>query len=477
MAKPRIKLSANYMNNAGEYSAAVSTGPRAVQFTAPSTGPNNSLLRSLPVLINRSRQSYRNNAWIRKGINSGVSNEIGRGIRIRSSCSDEGFRQAANALFKRWVAESCENGTLNFFGQQAMMCLNRRMAGEVFVRRVYRRANSGLAVPMQIQLLESEMLPISLNLTLKNGNKIKAGIEFNAKNQRVAYHFYTMHPYESGADLRTTRVPAWDVIHHFSPTRPGQIRGEPDVATALLRAHTFDSYDDAELQRKQTRAPFTGAIYREQYDDADYRYDPISGELISGLDPVPDVTMHAGSMLSLLPGEKVHLFDGDKTGDGYKDFMRQQLMNIAAAQNSVYELISGDWSNVNDRLVRAVLGEYRRSIMMAQDHLMGHQICRQVWHWFIDTCVYSGRLSAAGFSSDPGQYYSADHKPHGWPHLHPEQDINAKAAAIEANLESIESVVSGQGGDLEEIIEQNATAKRLISEAERRNNINPKDPA
>ncbi len=39
-----------------------------------------------------------------------------------------------------------------------------------------------------------------------------------------------------------------------------------------------------------------------------------------------------------------------------------------------YELLTGDWEKVNDRLVQAILNEFHRSIEVVQDHLLIFQV-------------------------------------------------------------------------------------------------------
>jgi Bacteriophage capsid protein len=51
--------------------------------------------------------------------------------------------------------------------------------------------------------------------------------------------------------LDTVRVPASEIIHLFRPLRPGQIRGEPWLARALVKLNELDQYDDAELVRRK----------------------------------------------------------------------------------------------------------------------------------------------------------------------------------------------------------------------------------
>ena len=74
------------------------------------------------------------------------------------------------------------------------------------------------------------------------------------KGRRTAYYFYKEHPGERlffPNYLDLIRVPADEVMHLFRPLRPGQLRGVPWLANALVRLWELDQYDDAELLRKK----------------------------------------------------------------------------------------------------------------------------------------------------------------------------------------------------------------------------------
>jgi lambda family phage portal protein len=144
--------------------------------------------------------------------------------------------------------------------------------GECFIRMRPRRPEDSMSVPLQLQLLESEHVPTTLNTMADNGNTIRAGIEFDRLGRRVAYHMTRLHPNDAatqtGADrLTTVRVTADQVIHLFRPLRPGQLRGEPWLARALIKLEELDQYDDAELVRKKTAAMFAGFITRQGPED------------------------------------------------------------------------------------------------------------------------------------------------------------------------------------------------------------------
>lgn len=442
---------------------------RSAGWHSPSLGPNATLSSSLYTLRNRTRAAYRNSNLMRGAINKNTANEVGTGFALRSLCEDETFRQDANKLWKQSANEIDPSRTLNFAGLQALMVRNRRLSGEVFIRLRRRKTTSGLAVPMQIDVLEADCIPIEKNEDLKNGNKIRNGIEFRGPH-RVAYWVYKEHPEDGECSQdELVRIPARDMIHHYQPTRPGQLRGEPEAATALLKDHTFKEYDDSELVRKKERSGYTGFLYRESFEDEDalpgsYEHD----------EPTEDaVKVRSGYMLRGSVNEKLELFDGDNTGQGYPDFMRWQSLQLSSGLSIPYPLLTGDWSGLNDRLVRAMLNEYRREIEMAQDHLMVFQVCRRVWRWWMDTAILTGKLSAPKYSQDKAFYQALDVCPDAWKYLHPVQDVQARQLAMSSSLSNIDSEASELGYDVYENMRRNAKATKEFMEICKKEGVDP----
>jgi hypothetical protein len=210
------------------------------------------------------------------------------------------------------------DGLTDFYGLQAMIAREMFVAGECFVRIRPRRAEDGLSVPMQLQLLQSEMLPFEKTETAPNGNRIRCGIEFNLIGRRVAYHFRRRHPGDS-TDLgdvtpETVRVPAEDVLHIYRPIDAGQIRGLPHVAPAMVRLFLLDQYDDAELDRKKTAAMFAGFITKNAPEKA------LMGEVEDTGEGIGIASLEPGTLQVLLPGEDIKFSSPADVGGGYEAF-------------------------------------------------------------------------------------------------------------------------------------------------------------
>ena len=440
------------------------SGRRLKYWIPGAPGPNDSILRDLNIIRDRSRDAGRNNAWIKQGIASTVAEEIGTGIRPRSRSTDKSFQEAANALWEKWTKVADADGVLDFYGLQSLASRGRIEAGEMFIRFRVRPPESELPVPLQLQLLEGEFCPVSRNAFASNGRVVRAGIEFDGLGARRAYWMYRNHPgdkFFSQTNLQIVPVPASSIIHHYAPLRPGQIRGFPWTVQSLVRMRGFDEYDDAELVRKKQRAMHSGAITRQDYGEKDYAYDPFTGEPIQhDKADVPITNIEPGTFFNLLPGEDVKFFDGDNTGGGYADFVRQQLLGAAAGLGIPYEVLSGDWGKVNDRLVRVILNIWHRTLEQSQWLLVIPQICQPVWERFIDTAVLSGRLDAPNYETNRDDYLAVEWGPDAWPYVNPLQDVQTDRLRVRSGFTSRTAVAAKRGESAEDIDRENSEDKK-----------------
>lgn len=421
-----------------------STAARTNSWRDTSASPNSVLTPALALLRARSRAAHRNNPYINKAIKSLVSNEIGMGITARSL--SETHKEMLDEYWAEFIKNSDPEGILTFSGQQSQISTGRRLGGEMFIRKRIRRGSNAPSA-LQIQIIEPEYVPLTLNRKLKNGNKIKAGIEFNKSGQRIAYWMHTEHPLEYTDSFgQMVRIPARDVIHQYMPTRAGQLRGEPDIVQAIVKSYTLDKYEDAEVQRKESKANYTGAVYR---DPTVFKAAESDTTVEQGAMPIMP-----NSLVEMLPGESLDLFDGDQTGSGYDDFMTRQLMSVAAAFNIPYEILSGDWSKINDRLLRGVLNEFRRDIEMQQHHMMIPQVCERVWSWMLEAGVITGNLQLPSYAENMVDYNRVEWSTHAWAYTNPTQDVEARVMEIDNGLKSRGRIVADRGGDVEEVDQQ-----------------------
>ena len=440
---------------------AAGTGRRLGKWEAPELSPREAATLELRLLRRRTRAGIRNNPWLTRSSSVAVANEIGTGIIPRPATPDKDFNSSLTELWGDYVDYCDSDGILSLYAMQAAAVAARRADGEAFIIIRRNRAARNSLVPLQFQLVEADYCPIDLSVLNTTGNSIVNGVEITQRNRVVAYWFYKTHPSDGfGANLSNlVRIKVADVIHHFVPSRQGALRGVPKGVQSIVRAYTFDKYEDAELARKESRASFTGVIRRPDYGAVDYKFDPISGAPIATDDnDVPMLEMETGTFPSLLPGEDVSLFEGDDAGRGYSDFQRWQLYGICAGEGTPYQLVSGDYTEINDRLWRAIMNQYHREIEQMQDLYIIPQICRRMWIEFVDRTVMSGAVDAPkDFAEKRVQYIRAKHRAPAFRHIHPTQDIQATVLEIDNGLISRQKAIDERRGEVAEEVDAQRT--------------------
>ncbi|NTX27644.1 phage portal protein [Burkholderia pyrrocinia] len=445
---------------AAAYESAGTAGARAKSWRVSGAGPNAAAVQNLPLLRSRARDAIRNDPWAKTAIARLVSNTIGNGIQAHPQHPNDAVRKMQKQLWEDSCEEIDADDLFDMGGVQTLAARAFFSDGEVLVRRRLRSPREGLAVPMQIQLLEGDLLPMEKNEIVRDGEIIN-GVEFDADGRRVAYHLLKRHPGEYGrastTNMQTVRVPADEIAHVFLALRPGQVRGVPELSTVLLRLKSLDNFDDAVLFRQEVSNLFAGFITKPPTDPGTIG-DPVTGGAmqydVDGFSPV--VSLEPGSMQELAPGEGVEFAEPPGAGTDYAPFMRQQLMAAAASVGMPYEVMTGDLRDVSDRVLRVILNEFRRSIEQIQWNVFIHQFCRKVWRWWVDACALSGAMPMPDYYRSRRAYLRVRWVPQGWPYIHPVQDVTAKRMEIRSGLASRTGAVLSRGDDPEQVDQENA---------------------
>lgn len=220
-------------------------GRRTEGWIAAGTGANAEIAPALARLRDRSRDLVRNNPYAGKAVQALVSNMVGTGLMPRARAADAEVSRQADRLWLDFAATADADGLTDFAGLQALIVRGLVESGEVLVRLRERRAEDGLAVPLQLQVLEADHLDSWKTGELADGGFILQGIEFDALGRRRAYWLFPTHPGDGRGALVATRVPADRVLHLFERLRPGQVPGVPWFAPVMLKLRDLDAYDEA----------------------------------------------------------------------------------------------------------------------------------------------------------------------------------------------------------------------------------------
>lgn len=421
---------------------------RRLRHFQPSRAHLNTLIAAAGADITaRARWLVRNNGYAANAIESWAGNVVGDGIKPSSLITDADLKARVQRLWLDWTDDSDAEGFTDFYGQQRRAAREVFIAGEVFLRFRPRRPEDGLVVPLQLQMIPSEMLPLTRNEQIAGGNVIRQGIEFDRIGRRVAYHFLRRHPgdvTDPGLSGETVRVPASEIIHVIDPVDAGQLRGVSRFAPGIVKLFLLDQYDDAELDRKKVAAMhalfITTPAPAEPFDIA---------ESDEGTERTMD--LQPGQIVMLEPGEEVQTSAPADVGQTYEPFQYRTLLQVSAALGLPYAYLSNDMLKANYSNSRLALLEFRRRVEAYQHAVMVWQICRRVWARWMDTAVMAGAIDLPDYEARHRDYIACSWLPPKWDWVDPLKDARAEIEQIEAGLKSRTQALAERGYDADQV--------------------------
>jgi lambda family phage portal protein len=427
-------------------------GRRTEGWTTSGTGANAEVAVALPRLRDRSRDLVRNNPYAAKGVDALVSNLVGSGLKGRARSGSPGVNDVADKLWACFVRECDADGRTDFHGLQALVARAMVESGECLIRMRPRRGSDGLAVPLQLQVLEADHLDTLRSGETAGAGFIHQGIEFDRLGRRVAYWLFPVHPGEVATfrrgSLQSKRVPADTVCHVFERLRPGQERGVPWFAPAITKMRDLDEYDDAELVRKKIEACFAAFVLDADDGETlgDVRQDE-AGNRIEAFEP---------GMIEYLPAGKDVRFAAPAASGGYPEYMRMQLHAIAAGLGLTYELLTGDLSQVNYSSIRAGLIEFRRRMDALQSQVLIPCLCNPVWNRFVRVGQATGSLPSGTF----GVEWTAPR----FEAVDPLKDAKADIMSVRAGFMTLKEAIARNGYDPSDVLTEIADTNAQIDE-------------
>lgn len=349
---------------------AASGGRRTSGWRATGSDATAAMRDALSRLRNNARDLVRNNPHATSALDIIADHVVGWGIVAKPG---DGNQRVAGT-WDRWASTpACDaDGRLDFYGLQKLAQRTITESGEVLVRQRIRRLTDTdsqgrlLPIPLQIQVLEPDYIDtLKTGLTLPNGGRIVAGIEYDALGRRVAYWLFPEHPGSEifGGATTSRRIPAEGILHVFRTLRPGQGRGASWFSSVILKMRDFDEYDDAQLM-KQKVAALLGVVVT----DIDGTARPFGSTDSS--QPSWDF-LEPGGIHHVGPGTKVDVIDPPRVAE-FADYSAVTLRTIAAGLGVGYEDLTGDYCVAPEtRVLGADLRWVRAGELAVGDAIVG----------------------------------------------------------------------------------------------------------
>lgn len=436
------------------------------------TSADSESLTSLAALRARSRALVRDNAHAKRAREIVVNNVIGTGVGMQAAIVNNRGRlvtEVNDAIETAWAewcrADTCHIGaTLHFADLERLVLGEVFEAGEAFVR--VHRAGPG-AVPLTLEVIESERLADEWEAPNYNGNLVRQGVEVDAYGRPIAYWVHEWHPGDprrGSVPDRLLRIPAADVIHLRPVNRWPQVRGVPMMHAAMQRLNQLGEFQDAAVVAARIGAEKVMVLK----DSEDGRLAAAMG--VEENDGTYSWASSQGQIDILPSGADIAPWSPSYPDANFEPFVRAALRDIGAAFGVSYESLSRDYSQSNYSSSRLALLDDRDGWRVLQQWYI-RNFRERLHRTWLEAAVYARAIPAIAvpdYVARPVWYRAVTWKPRGWSWVDPTKEVNAYKEAERAGYITKSDVIAqtGNGRDLEDVIRERRRELDALAEAD-----------
>jgi lambda family phage portal protein len=443
-----------------------------------STSADAELATSLDRMRARSRQMLRDSAYAKRAQMVVVNNVIGAGVGLQAQVSttrgalNAPLNAAIETAWSDWcAADACHTGGAMHFADLERMALGEVFAtGEAIIRKHYRPFGAS-AVPLALEVIESERLAGDLvdpgamvGKTAGANHEMRMGVECDEFQRPVAYWIRRGHPGDTRAyaadGARYERVPAADIFHLRLVTRWPQTRGEPWMHAVLRKLDDLNEYTQCEVTAARASAAYFGTVSLSPDMEPEEKAD--NGQPMLNIEPL--------TVQQLNQGETFEFHTPNRPNSALDPFMRAMLREVAAGCGPSYESLSRDYSQSNYSSSRLSLLDDRDLWRVLQQWWL--RSFRKPLHatWLQQAALAAAvpGLAVAAYANDAAKFGAVSFKPRGWQWVDPTKEVTAYKEAIKAGLTTLTDVIAQTAGglDIEDVIATRRRELDLLDEAD-----------
>ncbi len=352
------------------WDAATTTEFNSLQW-AGATGRtlNEDLVSSLPTLIDRCTYEISINATVAGMVHTHATDICGPGgpawqvlprkaTTINDKTQQEFTEYCAESedLLTEWSAACDYNGELSGAEILHLAIQQQWATGNAFCQIVPGQPDSRTPVGIRLHPVHAERILKNVMVVSKDKKAIRLGIERDAYGKKTRY--YVSEPNESGSywmSLKSTPVPAAEMIHHFRTEEPGQIAGVPWLAPGLSDVGDIRQFDQSTMKAAQLAASLALTI-EDKFENA-------PSIITTGMSAIK---MGLSQILPLPKNKTARQIDPKHPASNYVEFRGERWRDVGRSVNMplmIARLDSKDHSYASARMDRQL---YWRSLEREQ---------------------------------------------------------------------------------------------------------------
>jgi lambda family phage portal protein len=399
-------------------------------------------------LRNRSRYERANNPYCRGLVSTISADMIGTGPRLALNipgAADWKVKQVEGA-FANWALAS------NLADKLRLKCEAKIVDGESISLMT---TNPKVQHPVKLDIRTYEADQCMTPFFDPFDPLRYDGMELDVHGNPTHYNLLKYHPGGMWWIIpwETDTIPAESILHWYRPDRPGQLRGIPEISSALplfayLRRYTLSTLAAAEIA-----SMLAGIMHTDQ---------SANGPDSAGGPKLYDaIELVRGSLLSLPEGWEATQFQPNQPTSSYKEFKGEILTEIGRCVNATFNIIAGNSSGYNYSSGRLDHVIYFRSIRVER-HRMRFRVLDRLFRAWLEEAVFVDGLLPEGlppFATWTWEWYWD-----GFESIDPLKDAMADVTNLTWNLTTLKEIYAQRGQDWEPALRQRAKEIALCAE-------------
>lgn len=429
----------------------------ANHFAAAGAADINTIIRAdIGTLRKWCRYETHNNSYGR-GISETLANDIvGLGPRAQVTIPgvmDPTQSQRIEDAWTTWGKICDADGRLSFGEMMNLGVKQCPAAGESFAVMVNDpdAAKNRRRVSLRLRLIESDRVVTPLDQFGKPN--LRDGMKFDDDGRPTHYMVLKRHPGDTTMITQNNpgsydEVAVDKMLHIYRMDRPGQNRGIPWFATALLPLAHLRRYTLATVTAAERAASISGIVYTT-----------LPGVDVDEKAAFDEVEIPHDSLLTLPAGYDMRAFDPSQPTATYKGFKGEMLDEIGRGLNMPHNIVAGNSSGYNYASGRLDWQVYFRMIRTLQAWLS--RLCTKVFSaWYAEYLITTNIYSINGNTAWPEvQWYWPGHE-----HVDPVKEANAQRIRLNSLTTTLEDEYAMRGEDWLRKVIQIAKERGLLAE-------------
>lgn len=409
------RLQYEFLNRASAYRAASKSRTPTKAWDADPGDANSVALEDLPELRYRSRDLVRNNAIAAGILKVKTTNVIGTGLRslsrvdkTRLGWDDDKankWEREVGKLFQEYAASAeCDvERTSNFYELQELTYHSKKESGDNFTL-LTRMDRPGSQVGLKLQLLEADR--IADRTGHRDTLKQMGGVLLDENGAPLAYRILDVPPenvegkwadkgrWESAFDQSGRRR----ILHNFNKTRPGLVRGIPDLSLVTEHLYDLNEYLGAELSAAKVSSLFS-IFVKEMQQLPGSGVDPLFEEALKSRDrDLRTIKIEQASIQHLPYGLDIVTADPKRPNHNLGEYLKTMIQIIATGVEVPYEILIKHFA-ASYSASRAAQLEFWRYVVRERVRFIAHY-CQPVYEAWMDEAVAIGLVDAPGYFSN-----------------------------------------------------------------------------